>query len=205
MKKLFLICSAIVFFVVGIIGTVHALPTNVALNGVASQSSTGYYGGQIHPSADLAIDDNTDSNYWNGSVTHTLCAAHSWWEVDLLQEYAINEIDIYNRTDMGHPVAVRLVPFNLLILDANYDIVWSETTYQLPSSIHDPLEYLPLNITGQYVKVRLNTVNYLHLAEVQVWSEDGGTPSVPEPATMVLLGTCLAGLGIIKQRKLRKE
>jgi hypothetical protein len=86
---------------------------NVALSETATQSSTGYWGWSA--TADLAIDGNTDGNYWNGSVSHTLADnnPYAWWEVDLGQEYSINEIDIWNRTD-GY--GYRLVPFTLSIL-----------------------------------------------------------------------------------------
>lgn len=36
---------------------------------------------------------------------------------------------------------------------------------------------------------------------VYITSNDSGTPSVPEPATMILLATSLIGLGILKRRK----
>ena len=53
-------------------------PINLALHKYAHQSSQ--YGGA---SADLAVDGNTDGNFFNGSVTHTLNDTNAWWEVDI--------------------------------------------------------------------------------------------------------------------------
>jgi hypothetical protein len=54
---------------------------------------------------------------------------------------------------------------------------------------------LPDNTLGEIVKVRLNGAEYLSLAEVQVF----GAP-VPEPGTMLLLASGLAGLAGFRRR-----
>lgn len=66
--------------------------TNIALGGIASQSSTGFGG---IPSR--AIDGNTDGTYSNESVTHTVNSSQPWWEVQLSELSTIETIILYNR------------------------------------------------------------------------------------------------------------
>src|SRR3954452_15332870 len=54
------------------------LVPNYALGKPATQSSTGWGG-----AASRAVDGNTDGNFFDNSVTHTLLEANAWWEVDL--------------------------------------------------------------------------------------------------------------------------
>ena len=49
-------------------------PTNIALEGTATQSSTRIEGG----AASRAIDGNTDGNFWAHSVTHTGYVSSPW-------------------------------------------------------------------------------------------------------------------------------
>jgi len=73
--------------------------TNVALGKSAQQSSNI---DATHGLSSLAVDGNTDGNYANGSVTHTLdgnAAMEPWWQVDLGSTVAIDSIRIWNRTD----------------------------------------------------------------------------------------------------------
>jgi hypothetical protein len=60
---------------------------------------------------------------------------------------------------------------------------------------------LPHQAYGQFVKVQLNSENALSLAEVQVF-ESTVVPT-PEPGTMILLGSGLAGIFTFR-KKLRK-
>ena len=77
---------------------------NVALTGTAQQSSTGFGG-----VASRANDGNTDGNWGAGSVTHTGSnSGVSYWEIDLGAVYAIDQINLFNRTDGGFGVSNRL-------------------------------------------------------------------------------------------------
>lgn len=67
---------------------------NVALQGVASQSSTGFNG-----PANLANDGNTDGDYAKKSVSHCAQQDDPWWELDLKSEMPIDSVTVWNRTD----------------------------------------------------------------------------------------------------------
>lgn len=159
--------------------------TNLALNGIASQSSTGSSG-----YAFFGNDGNTSGiyGYESGSVTHTSGFDKGWWQVDLGNSYDIDTITLWNRTDC---CSDRLQNFNVSVLGANNSVVWSET--YLPQFGTSLSFTLPDETIGQLVKVSLNDYNYLSLAEVQVFG-DTSTNSVPEPTTMLLFGTGITGL-----------
>ena len=136
---------------------------NVALNGIATQSSTDYEG-----DASRAIDDNTSGVWSEGSVTHTDAGQPPhWWQVDLGAPYAIEEIQIYGRTDSC--CQARLSNYDVYILNCSGHIVWSNYQADYP----DPAVFLDAEGTiGRYVKVQLQgSTVALSLAEVRVLSE----------------------------------
>ncbi|MFN3193318.1 MAG: DUF1553 domain-containing protein [Aureliella sp.] len=67
---------------------------NVAKQGTASQSSTDFAG-----EAELAVDQNRNGIYADGSVTHSKTSDSPWWELDLKETIDIGQISIWNRTD----------------------------------------------------------------------------------------------------------
>lgn len=85
--------------------------TNVALKKKATQINVGSGG-----TPDKAVDGNTAGIYGMGSITHTVeKTLNPWWEVDLGDEYPIDKVVVWNRTegDLGN----RLNNFNLYVLD----------------------------------------------------------------------------------------
>lgn len=144
---------------------------NIALCGTASQSSTDY-----SAPASRAIDGNTDGNFANNSVTHTLTEANPWWEVDLGLEYSIGDIVIYNRLGKNN---VRMANFTLTVFNAHGDTVFSQfnADYPNPSQTYDAG-----GVTGQRVRIQLNTTNALHMAEVEVYEfvVDSGSTAINE-------------------------
>ncbi|MFA6102843.1 MAG: glycosyl hydrolase family 18 protein [Victivallaceae bacterium] len=134
---------------------VYTKLNNIVMGKTATQSST-----HLAATADLAVDGNTDGNYWNGSVTCT-SMSNAWWEVDLQETFNINQINIWNRTDCD---INRLSNFYVYILDASRNVVWShlEAPYPTPSVM-----LTPGGNYGRYVKI--SCPNILTLAEVQVY------------------------------------
>ena len=100
---------------------------NVALNGEASQSTTGYGG-----VAKLAIDGNTDGDFHKSkSVTHNANGdAAAWWEVNLGKEQNLTKLAVWNRTDSG--LYSRLDGFRLQVLSADRQVVWEKTFPKAP-------------------------------------------------------------------------
>ncbi|MEQ8839084.1 MAG: DUF1549 domain-containing protein, partial [Lacipirellulaceae bacterium] len=107
---------------------------NVAPAGVARQSST-YPGGE----ARKAIDGITDGDMKrSNSVSHTNKESHSWWELNLAGEHAIQEVRIWNRTD--GKLGSRLTGYRVILLDAERNTLW-QTKPDLPTpkvSINPP-------------------------------------------------------------------
>ncbi len=84
---------------------------NVALKKKATQKDTAAGG-----TPDRAVDGNTAGIFGMGSTTHTVeNTQNPWWEVDLGDEYPIDKIVVWNRTegDLGN----RLNNFNIHVLD----------------------------------------------------------------------------------------
>ena len=142
---------------------------DVAIGASASQSST--YGSAV---AGLAVDGNTDGNYYNGSVNHTNSDSQAWWQVDLGAVYTITDIKIWNRTDGSQS---RLSDFYLLVSDtpfssADLNTAKSQTgvsNYYI-SGVAGLPSIVSANRTGRYVRIQLTTTNFLHMAEVQIFS-----------------------------------
>jgi hypothetical protein len=135
-----------------------SVTSNITFYGKATQSSTSY-----SAPASLAIDQNTDGDFGNGSVTHTAYEDQPWWRIDLKQAFMISEIRIWGRTLSSQS---RLSNYDVTILDANGDPVWS--SYQ--SSYPNPMVSLNTGSTeGQYVLLQLRGSERLSLAEVQIF------------------------------------
>jgi hypothetical protein len=183
-------------FMLGLITAAQANPINLALTGTATQSST--YPWNISLGARNAIDGNTDGNIYNGSVTHTGSQSwwqsipdQGWWQVDLLDMFELDQIVLWNRTDC---CGERLSNFNVSVLDNLHNTVWTNDFFTNGGYPNSSFTIdLPDNTWGEIVKVRLNRVDYLSLAEVQVFA-------APEPGTMLLLGSGLIGLVGVRRK-----
>ncbi len=77
-----------------------------SLSKVATQSTTDV------AVASRAVDGNLNGDYFNGSVTATLASAQPWWQVDLGANYAIDNIEVFNRTDC---CTTRLRGYHILV------------------------------------------------------------------------------------------
>ncbi len=99
---------------------------NVSLRKPAKQSST--YAGAV---AGRAVDGQTEGDYAKGSVSHTSGQEdHPWWEVDLLQEWPVDQVALWNRTDGG--TGKRLEGVQVVLLDAKRQLVWKSTPQPAP-------------------------------------------------------------------------
>ena len=141
----------------------------------ATQSSTlAGYGPST--AASSAVDGNTDGNFGHGSVSHTDIVGDSWWQVDLGANATINSIAIWNRTDCcsdrlsDYWVFVSNTPF--LAGDTPATLQGRAGTWSShQTSFPNPSSTIAVNAQGRYVRVQLSSVNYLSLAEVQVFGQ----------------------------------
>ncbi|XP_046698549.1 uncharacterized protein LOC124381177 [Silurus meridionalis] len=130
----------------------HPRLVNVALGGIATQSSTGapYY-------ANKAIDGNRASNILSSSCTHTNNEYNPWWRVDLLDAYQINNIIVTNRGDC--------CPERLNGAEIQRECVI------IPSIPAGASVNYTCNMKGRYVNVIIpNIVQVLTLCEVEVYA-----------------------------------
>lgn len=174
MLKNLLALGLFAFLLLGVQGTLVAqeypvIGGNIAQFKPAKQSSTL----DFKSTAYRAVDGNTNGNWVTPSVMHTNLEHEAWWEVDLLDQYDISEIIIYNRTDS---YSNRLSGFTISVSNEpmegrnNGELFASE-----PSNLGKSKTYSGSK-RGRYVKIQLNRRSdgkreYLHMAEVQVKGE----------------------------------
>jgi hypothetical protein len=135
-------------------------PVNLALAGVANQSSTPPWGGFAHK----ATDGNTNGSWPNNSVTHTDYQTQPWWQIDLGMVKNIGEVVLHNRTDC---CAERLADFDILV---SHDGVNWQLAYPFTGPAPARASF-PVNTPARLVRVQLRGTNYLSLAEVQVFAQ----------------------------------
>uniref|UniRef100_A0A8C9Y0Z1 Si:ch211-215k15.4 n=1 Tax=Sander lucioperca TaxID=283035 RepID=A0A8C9Y0Z1_SANLU len=90
--------NSVVFPLLLLLGTCSAYE-NVALRGKATQSQRYAETDRAFGAAYNAIDGNRNSNFHDGSCTHTKTHTNPWWRVDLLESYIVTSIIITNRGD----------------------------------------------------------------------------------------------------------
>ena len=147
---------------------------NVAIRGTATQSSTFFFG------ADVAIDGVTEGDNSQEQVTHTgFNDNFPTWELELDQNYEIERIALWNRTDC---CGERLTNFRLTIFDEGRDIVFEEIFFPegtaFPETSVEGYEIPIDGVVGRFVEIQLQndhpTFNagqhFLSLAEVQVFA-----------------------------------
>ncbi len=100
--------------------------TNVARRGRATQKNTASGG-----DASRGIDGNKSGAYGDGGQTHTEEeTADPWWEVDLGEAYPIDQINIFNRTEIPD----RLKNFTLTVLDDKRGEVFKQEKNPAPKT-----------------------------------------------------------------------
>ena len=161
---------------------------NLALNGIATQSSSNYGG-----IASRAIDGNTDGTWSKGSVTHTNknLGYSQWWQVDLGKSFNLEKINIFNRKEAperltNYYVFVSDKPFSSS--DINTTINESSWNSGLVSQTAGSPSIFKLNATGRYVRVQLKSQGeFLSLAEVEVFAGESTPP--PTNQNIAINGT----------------
>ena len=161
----------------------YAAPTNVALTGTATQSSTAYGG-----DAARAVDGNTSGNWGDNSVTHTTVENQPWWQLDLGSLQPIQEIKLWNRTDC---CGDALADFYLFVSDQPFGSSDLQTTQSQSSVTTYHFGGTPGTSTTmavqrnvRYIRIQLGRNERLSLAEVQVWA--GSLTSPGNPSNLAL-------------------
>lgn len=118
--------------------------------------------------ANRAVDGNTNGNWGAASVTHTQGEENPWWEVNLLAEYDISSITIYNRTD-GY--SDRLKNFTIRVSSQPFNGNYGGEVFATENQWFQSNKSYSGNATGQYIRIHLNGRDALSLAEVVVRGE----------------------------------
>ena len=146
---------------------------NLALGKPAWQSSE-HYNGDVGK-ASAAVDGNRDSNFLPGkSCIHTKKEMNPWWKVDLEVVSLVGRVVIVNRDDreICGQCGGRLRHV-VVTLSAEQDGAGEVCgRFAGPGSAGQIIEIkCPKQIFGRYVKVQMNSDNYLNICEVEVYSQ----------------------------------
>ncbi len=163
---------------------------NVARQGTATQSTTGY---NAHPN--LAIDGCNDGFFAHGSATHTYNRDKSpYWQLDLKQAYPIEKIVIWNRNDRG--CSKRLANYTVTISDDKHAVVWGgkliphAAIYDTHIPTTTKQTYQPAKMRlPQYIRISLPHRGIISLAEIEVFSNGvnvAGSGTVRQSSTYMI-------------------
>lgn len=135
----------------------------------AALSTSSFYGAQY-------VNDGIITNF-----AHSLREANPWISIDLQSSYDVSKIEIYNRVNCSQCVG-RLKSFRVFVSNSP-DKTWNsgDVVYEYNAEVKDGQKFVvPVSKNGRYVTFMANNTpaNYLHLAEISVYS---GKASVPPP------------------------
>ncbi len=151
---------------------------NLAFGRPAQQSST--YGSSV---AKLAVDGNSDGDFANGSVSHTLSTPNPWLTIDLESIFSVGEVKVFNRTDCcqdrlsqywvvasEHPVSVE-DPFVPFLGSGSLQRRWVEST-----TLSSTVDFA--GFPARFIHIQRDTSadgseGILSVAEVQVFLAQG--------------------------------
>ncbi|MEX2215754.1 MAG: discoidin domain-containing protein [Phycisphaeraceae bacterium] len=165
---------------------------NIARNpgALATQSSTRVGGGGN--AAGFAVDGITNGIFNDGSVTHTNTETDPFWSLVFGDDYDVNEIVLFNRTDC---CTERLSGAQIRLFDVAGQQVFLHTLGSTTGQ--SMLRIAAGDLRAASLQILLPGANrVLSLAEVQVF----GQLSIPEPATLSAMLMGLGGLALRRRR-----
>ncbi|CAH1798212.1 unnamed protein product [Owenia fusiformis] len=138
---------------------------NVAIGKPSQQSSNNY--GLNKGFSNLAVDGDSDQDWYHGSCTHTRNDFRAWWMVDLQASYLIHSVKVFKSINA---VPARLSNFKIEV--SSDSVNWNLCFHQGgPLQSDWELFYCQASIRGRYVRVQLQGSNYLTLCEVEVYAQ----------------------------------
>ncbi|MEQ8473752.1 MAG: T9SS type A sorting domain-containing protein [Marinoscillum sp.] len=151
--------------------------TNYALGGTTSASSvSGTYGSPLS----VVTDGDTDGN-GEAQSNHTNEDNEAFIEIDLGAVYDISTVNVWNRTDCCTDRADNFYVFASETAFSANDVTTTLAQSGVSSIFQTQEVSSPsvfnFNTTARYIRVQLTETNFLHLAEVEVYSPGIDTDS----------------------------
>jgi hypothetical protein len=141
-----------------------------------------------------AVDGDTET-LWNGGDW-----SMHWLKVDLGQTYSLSRVDLYGQGSYG-------VTFNLYYstIDQAWSDPWTDNTnwtFIAPGALSNNNPLASINFNSQetrYLKYEVSSNgDWVALQEIAAYP--AAAPAVPLPASIILLGSGLAGLAGFKKK-----
>ena len=153
-------------------GYSYDVSTNLAFMKPVQQTSVDYSVRDFRalPMPEIAIDGVTEGDYNLEQISLTRRTVEDkkldtspWWQVDLQDTYAIDEVQIYGRTDADAPKTCK---YRVNMLDDRMQVIWSKIVAS--NHPHPPLKITVGSRNAQHVRITLLGKDQLALAEVIV-------------------------------------